>query len=332
MKGMSERKPGSLVDRRRALAALGGLFGGALAAGGTGCSFFFPVPHDSEATAEPSHLALAMGKNFTPGEQWLAEVTVEGILAGELALIVGPPCRAPDGRRVFTIRSSGHSAGMIKVLANAWSDVKTSIDAATGQPIRTVADVYDGKVEKHFEIDYGKSSFASVYQRRPTGKVMKGSHPTPEREHVHDVHSIVGMLRNWRPEDGTSGYFLAVIGRNLWRSDLRFMGRERLDTMFGEIDAIRIDGLATRLTKKLEPSTTKPKAFRVWFADDDRRLPVKVWGETKYAVVEASLVGYTNGTDPVVGTPPLPRPPDPATCPSLEEPEPLAMLHRARTR
>lgn len=283
-----------------------------------GCSFFFPVPPGVEAEVEPSQGLSQMGEQFTPGEKWLADVTIGGIVAGKVTFTVGEPCRQ-DGRLVHTLRSTGRSTGLLALLKRSESDSRSLVDAVTGRPIRTLADVIDSDKEKHFEVRYEDGEYESWYAR-PEKKTQQRTRKYATRDVPHDFHTAIGMLRRWRPEEGTRAHFFEVIGRKQWRVDIVLVGTETLDTEFGPMETVRIDGLATRILKDLQPSSRKPRAFSIWFSEDERRLPIRLVGETKIADVQLDLVDYELPDHPLTRAEDFPEIPADASCPGLVEP------------
>jgi len=286
---------------------------------GMGCSFFFPVPSEIEAEVEPSQGLSQMGEQFTPGEKWLADVTIAGIVAGKVTFTVGEPCRQ-DGRLVHTLHSTAKSTGLLAMLKRAGSDSRSLVDSVTGRPIRTLADVNDGDKEKHFEVRFEDGRYRSWYAR-PDKKTQRRTQKYATRDVPHDFHTALGMLRHWRPEAGTRAHFFEIVGRKPWRVDLTFVGNETLDTEFGRMDTVRVDGLATRIRKDLQPSSRKPRAFSVWFSTDDKRLPIRLIGETKIADVQLDLIDYELPGHPFRDETDVPDIPEDATCPELVEPD-----------
>ena len=275
-------------------AALVSLLAAGLAACGAGAggkASNDPPPKMGPPTALP-----VVGGVFRPGESMRFELSLRGIVGGEATVAVGSPGLV-EGKRVIIVRSRVQSAGVVAVFKEVKDEVTTWVDLDTGLPLEHMAAVKFGKKEMTIETKFAGGVAGSfdlavsrpgVYSRRVAHQSM------PADIAAFDAHSVIGALRAWRAEEGQHAYFFALVGRHLWQNTVRLTQHERVRTRLGRFDALRIDGVARRLTRDLREDPRKPpRYYTLWMSDDDQHLPLLVTGKTEYGEVKAELVDYT---------------------------------------
>ena len=275
-----------------ALATLMAVGAAACGAGGSGGrSSGEPAPSMGTPTALP-----VVGGVFRPGESMRFDLSLRGIVGGEASVAVGSPGLV-EGKRVIIIRSRVESAGVVAVFKAVRDDVTTWVDLDSGLPVGHLADVKFGKREMIIETKFasGTAGGFDVEVRRGSSAPRRVAHQSmPADLAAFDAHSVIGALRAWHADEGQHVYFYALVGRHLWQSTIRLTRRERLRTRLGRFDALRIDGVARRLTRDLREDPKKPpRYYTLWLSDDDARLPLLVTGKTEYGEVKAELVEYT---------------------------------------
>ncbi|HUH04077.1 MAG TPA: DUF3108 domain-containing protein [Kofleriaceae bacterium] len=235
--------------------------------------------------------ALAAGEAFyIPGEQMSWEVSLHGILGGEAALATGHPGKL-DGRNAIVVRSQVRSAGVVEMIRKVNDDVTTWIDFGTGKPIRHLASLQFGDKFSRVETVFSDDGYVMDYQRR--GRTSYKRAQNVPNAATHDGHSIIGALRGWAPEVGQRAYFYVVSGRTLWLNDIGLVARETIKTRMGTHPALRIEGIASRVTGTLEiDRRKKPRTYTVWISDDASRVPLLVEAHTEYGNVRVELVQY----------------------------------------
>jgi hypothetical protein len=235
------------------------------------------------------------GGLFVPGESMRFELSLRGVIGGEAAIAVGAPGLVDD-RRVLIIRSRVESAGVVAMFKEVRDDVTSWIDVDTGLPLGHLANVKFGARQSVIETRFAGGAGGSfhVEVRRSGSEVRRIYHQAmPAELAAFDGHSVVGALRAWRADEGQHAYFYVLIGRHLWQNTIRLTTRERVRTRLGRYDALRIDGVAQRLTRDLREDPKKPpRYYTVWLSDDERRLPLLVEGKTEYGEARAELVDY----------------------------------------
>lgn len=238
------------------------------------------------------------GGMFVPGETMRFELSLRGIVGGEASVGVGEP-GIVDGRRTIMVRSRVESAGVVAMFKEVKDEITTSIDLDTGLPTKLQGHVKFGKRESKID-----ASFRLPTPKLPGGydlTIQRIGNPTkrmvhmvmPPEQPAFDAHAVIGAMRAWRAEDGQYTYFYVLVGRHLWQNTVRMTGRERVRTKLGRFDAVRIEGVARRMTRTLKEDKKKPpRYYTIWMSDDEARLPLRVQARTEYGDVEAVLVDY----------------------------------------
>jgi hypothetical protein len=222
------------------------------------------------------------------------EFSLHGVVGGEAVTVTGQPGTVA-GKHVVIMRSRVESGGVLAFFQDVSDDVTTWIDADSGYPVYLRSDHKYGNRESQVETRFAggaPGSFELQYQgkdQRPhTYRQLM-----PPRATILDAHALVSAMRSWRARPGALAYFYVLAGRRVWENTVRFTGREMVSTGLGRMAAVRIDGVARRLTAALlaDPEK-KPRHFTVWISDDRKHLPLLAEGKTEYGEVRAELVRY----------------------------------------
>ncbi len=275
------------------LAMSGGFTAGCGASGTAGRAL-----DETPAPVGPPSALPVTGGLFIPGEAMRFELSLRGVVGGEASVGVGEP-GVVDGRRTIIVRSRVESAGVVAMFKEIKDEITTSIDLDSGLPVRLQGNVKFGKRESSIDATFrlpeaqAPGGYDLTIQRVGTAGPRKVHMTMPGQQPAFDAHAVIGAMRAWRAEDGQYTYFYVLVGRHLWQNTVRMTGRERLRTKLGRFDAVRIEGVARRMTRALKEDRKKPpRSFTLWMSDDDARLPLKVEARTEYGAVQAELVDY----------------------------------------
>src|SRR6266545_3596218 len=241
-----------------------------------------------------------VGGVFLPGEEMRFELSLKGILGGEADVAVGQTGKV-DGKRVIIVRSRVESAGLVAMFRQVRDEVTTWIQVDSGLPLSHSAHVVFGKKESFIETKFagGENGGFDVEMRsvpedgEPERRVVLHQ-AMPDDQAAFDPHAVIGALRAWKAEEGQHAYFFVLVGRHLWQNTIRMTGREAVTTRLGRFEALRIDGVARRLTRGLREDRHKqPRYYTMWISNDETRLPVLIKGRTEYGDAKAELIEYT---------------------------------------
>ena len=279
---------------RRVWSAAAAFFMAACGASGTASRTLDETP----APVGPPTALPITGGVFIPGEAMRFELSLRGVVGGEASVGVGDP-GVVDGRRTIIVRSRVESAGVVAMFKEVKDEITTSVDLDTGLPVRLQGHVKFGKRESTIDAQFRlpaattPGGYDLTIHRVGSAKPREVHMTMPGQQAAFDAHTVIGAMRGWRAEDGQYAYFYVLVGRHLWQNTVRMTGRERLRTKLGRFDAVRIEGVARRMTKALKEDKKKPpRSYTMWLSDDDARLPLRVEAKTEYGTVEAVLVDY----------------------------------------
>lgn len=264
---------------------------------GCGASSAATTVDDPVGPAEPPAALELERPFFVAGEVMRFELSLHKVVGGEAVLAVGQPGQL-EGREVVVIRSRAKTTGVAALVKEVRDDVTTWIDVVGGHPVRLHADVKFGKREAVIATDFagGKpGGFAVDYARR--GKTKRRVRQSmPAGLAAYDAHSALGAIRGWLAPDGSQSYFYVLAGKRLWYNDLEVVGREKITTKMGRFAAVRLEGNAWRLDRRLRRVRNKKvRSYTVWISADERRLPLRVAAKTEYGDVIVELVDHTVG-------------------------------------
>lgn len=287
-----------MIHNRR-LAAIGAVFLGLLVCGISGCGANSQSPLAVESIALPKELPTqtmaATRSFFIPGESMIFDISLRGVLGGTAVLGVGEP-GVVDGKSAVIVQSLVQSAGVLVAIKEVRDQIFTWIDVEQGMVLKHEAESKFGKKEASIETDLGggiAGPFTIDYKPK-NGKVQHALQKLPADAIALDAHAILGRLRAWDPEDGDEQSFFLLSGRRLWRSSVRVGAHETISTTMGRRPAIRIDGVAQRVTRGLgDLKSKKPRNYSVWISDDASRLPLLVMAKTEYGDLRLELVEYS---------------------------------------
>jgi hypothetical protein len=221
-----------------------------------------------------------------PGEQLVAGATVLGVSVGTLDMRLGTSCREKS-ENVFRVESSLGTAGVARWFSKTHGTSTTLLARDTLLPSESTTMVISGEDWRRYHIQFEPGAY-HYYQTRSSGKNKEGREESPGNEPIYDTQSAYLLLRTWQPDPGEQSYFYVVLGKDLWRGDVVYRGKERIDTRDGPITARHLEGTAHRIN--LEPGDEyTPRKFALWLSDDERRIPVKVVGDGSLGSIHFDL-------------------------------------------
>jgi len=276
------------------IAATGAVLLGLLGACGANSQSALSVESIELPKELPAQTMQSSSSFFIPGESMSFDISLRGVLGGTAVLGVGEP-GVMDGRSVIIVQSLVQSAGLLVAIKEVRDQIFTWVDLDEGVVLKHEADSKFGKKQASIETNLGggkPGAFAIDYKPK-NSKKQHAVQRLPMDAYAFDAHAVLGKLRAWEPEDGDEQSFFLLSGRRLWRSSMRVGAHETITTTMGRRPAIRIDGVAQRVTRGLgDLKSKKPRNYSVWISDDASRLPLLVMAKTEYGDLRLELVEY----------------------------------------
>jgi len=228
---------------------------------------------------------------FIPGEQMDWQLSLRGVVGGKAQLAIGEPGEV-DGKNVLIIRSRVETTGVAALIKKISDDVTSWLNLDTAASQYMEANMRFGTKRSHVKVKFRRGGYDMMYHRRGR-RARRWTQKLPNDLVAHEAHSVLAMLRAWRPADGTKAYFFAVGGRRIWYNVVQYKGKGTVLTAMGKRKAIRIEGTARRLYRNLKFNKRKKmRSYTMWISDDEKRLPLMVTAKTEYGLVKVELVSW----------------------------------------
>lgn len=221
-----------------------------------------------------------------PGEQLVASATVLGVSVGTLDMRFRTHCDQPP-QGAHRIESKLGTAGVARWFNKTEGTTTTVLQAGTLLPIESTTMVIDGDEWRRYHVEFEAGGYR-YYQTRSSGDNKQGREESPGREPIYDTQTAYLLLRTWQPAPGEESYFYVVLGKDLWRGDVVYRGKRRIDTPDGPVTTRYVQGKAHRINLGPGDEYT-PRAFQLWLSDDERRVPLKVVGDGSLGSIHFDL-------------------------------------------
>lgn len=253
-----------------------------------------PADAELDTTLAPVvTVAKVVHEPFKEGEVIEANVLLEDVAVGKASIRAGKRCLV-DGKPTTPVDGAGSIGGILSFLTSSSATTRGFIDVETGQAIESRWDFDFDDKRTVVDADFAPGLLRMFQIRETAGQKTRKSlrrSELPTEQTPHDGHSLLGFLRSWEAEDGTQGFAYVFAGRYFMRVDMTVTGRESVRTVLGDREAIRIDGVGSRLAEKtLQPTASmQPKPFTFWISDDAARIPLRLDVVTDYGALTLEL-------------------------------------------
>src|SRR5262245_45980464 len=253
---------------------------------------------NSESKTEESRPYNLNGAPFVVGERLVYGVSLIGFpTAGRIEMEVAERGQF-FGQESYQIRTKVESLGQVRSLFGEVDNQYTSYAALdTALPYRVITSVRQGQlpVEETVLLDHSKKQ-----------AVFSDDHTIRFSKDTYDLTSLAYALRLRPVTEGSKQKFSVLYGKELVDVEAEAAGRERVQTQAGTFNAIVV-----KLTPKKKFTFSRA---RIWFSDDDRRLPVMIVASLPLGEARADLAS--------VGVSFRPLPPLARIDPPKEKPNP----------
>jgi hypothetical protein len=253
----------------------------------TTLSFFFPFPSGrfSGLLLAIAVLVLLLGPApnlyaLSIPEKLIFDLTWTGIKAGTATQEI---FTEKDAVRVI---STARSADWISVFFPVEDRVESILTHASppllGLPKNYRIKTREGKRYKDKEIIFDHARGKAKYIDHLGGEKAE----TAIGPNTYDAYSSFYYVRTLPLTVGKSVYVSILDNKELWNVEVQVLRKERLDTIFGEVNTILIKPLI-----KSEGIFERKGEIFIWLTDDARRIPVKMQTKVVIGSVTATLVG-----------------------------------------
>ena len=193
-----------------------------------------------------------------------------------------------EGKPHFHVVGEGSSSGAVRAFYKVDDRYESYINASTNKPSKFVRKISEGGYERDQIFTFDHSKKIVKINDRKNQKVsyrdFNGS--------VQDLLSAFYYLRNYDTDDLGIGDFINVdifMADETYKFKLKILGRETMNTKFGNIKTIKIRPYVQsgRIFKESESVT-------MWVTDDKNHIPVQIKAELSVGSLKADLYSYKN--------------------------------------
>lgn len=193
-----------------------------------------------------------------------------------------------NGRDVARVTVDTRSRGMVRGLYEFDSKAEAIIDRASGRLLTVHETGADPKrpIDNVFEIDYEKR-IATYTDRVRTNR--SGEVPLPEGGDPLDLISALVQTREWDLKPGEKRDVTVQFARDFYAISIHAEGYEEVRTPMGRYKTLV---LVPRMEKDPKGLFKRGGEIKVWIAQDDSRLPVKMQLKLRFGSATLSLSDY----------------------------------------
>ena len=195
-------------------------------------------------------------------------------------------------KKVFHTIGKGWTSGMIKWFFKVDDTYESYFDKEETKPYLFKRKIDEGGYKKHRQISFNYSSKKVYIQDFSSQKDTSVAF-----EKVQDLLSAFYYLRNQNVSHLKDGEEIAIdifMDSQTYPFKLRFLGREKVKTKFGEINTLIFRPLVQsgRVFKAQESVT-------IWITDDTNKIPIKMKADLAVGSLRAELEEFKGLVNPM---------------------------------
>lgn len=198
-----------------------------------------------------------------------------------------------NNKKVFYTVGHGYTAGMAKAFFKVEDHYQSFIDKNTNKPYQFLRKINEGGYTKD-QVGFFNQDSNKVLVKDFKNNTEKSFAVT---ENVQDIVSAFYYLRNHpninKLQVGESIMIDMFFDEEIVKFKLKFVGRERIKTDFGKVNAMIFRPLVQsgRVFKEEESLT-------VWISDDENKIPLRIKAELSVGSLKADLDDYRGLKNP----------------------------------
>lgn len=229
---------------------------------------------------------IGVAQAYKAGEELQYQVSYGLVNAGKASISLSSTNY--NGKKLLLATGKGSTTGMTKWFFEVDDTYKSYFDPETGRVYRYIRKVDEGG---HIKDEEGFFDHASKKAKVKDYEDNKEYNVNLSDELSQDMLSALFYLRN-HPDIDTlkAGEMITInmfFDRENYKFKLKFIGKEKISTKFGKINALKFKPYvqAGRVFKEKESVT-------VWVSDDQNKVPVQVEAKLMVGSLKAKLISY----------------------------------------
>lgn len=193
-----------------------------------------------------------------------------------------------DGVSHWHVVGKGYSTGAVRLFFKVDDRYETYINQSNFKPSKFVRNINEGGYTKNKILYFDHDRRLVKEKDFEANKVTTYGY----NRDVQDMLSAFYYLRSFKNKDfvpGTSKTVDVFMDGQIYSFKLKVLGRETIDTKFGEIDCI-----------KMRPYVQSGRVFKakesvtLWVSDDDNLIPMQLEAELAVGSLKMSIEKYKN--------------------------------------
>jgi hypothetical protein len=235
-------------------------------------------------------ISAAAYDGFEDGERFTYQVSW-GAFSNAGRIVVAAEKEQAAGANLMRVTVDMKTRGVVSLFYSPKNNREALIDSDFGRTLRLQESGYDGRRELNNQTDFDYEGRQAVYQDRVRPQRSR-TIEFPEGENPVDL--VLGLIqtRQWNLQPGEEKDLLVYASRDIYPVVVRAEGYEEVNTPSGRY-----------MTRVLVPSMrTEPKGIfenggevKVWIAEGDDPLPVRMQVQLSFGVATLSLVSHEPG-------------------------------------
>ncbi|TAE65297.1 MAG: DUF3108 domain-containing protein [Flavobacteriia bacterium] len=199
-----------------------------------------------------------------------------------------------NGRKMHHVIGKGYTTGMTKMMFKVVDNYESYFNKETNKPYVFIRNINEGGYTKNQQ-GYFNQNNNTVLVKDYKNKTEKTFHVP---ENIQDIVSSFYYLRNHPKIDklivGESITIDMFFDEETTKFKLKFVGRENINSKFGEINCMIFKPLvqAGRVFKEEESLT-------VWISDDNNKIPIRVKASLAVGSIKADIDQYKGLKHPI---------------------------------
>jgi hypothetical protein len=245
-----------------------------------------------------------IGDSLRPGERFRFDVFFSGNPTGIAeAGVVSREADPHGGPPLVKLHGFARTSGVVALLTTISYEVTNYVDAASGAPVSTHAEIKRDGFSRKYRRRVTDTSFLGrgyveiVDQKDERSSRIERTIPVD----TYDSLSIMSWVRALTLKAGETAKAYALDGKTLLRVDITSRGQSRLGDMptigtalgVGADQVYELEGTITRVDRYGAARPGKRTfSMRVWISDDERRIPLVLESDIWLGVVRLNLTQY----------------------------------------
>lgn len=225
---------------------------------------------------------------MSKGERLEYRVHYGFVNAGDAVVQVHPELYIINGKVCYKATCFGKSSGAFDLVTRIRDTWGTYMDTSTLLPQRSYRDITEGRYKLKEGVYFNHTKGTADAEREHNGETKKISYQVPHG--VQDIISGFYFLRKLNYDKMKYGDTIKVdafFEDKMYDFRVKFMGKSKLNTKFGYIQAIKLVPLMPD-----NDLFNGENSIRVWLTDDKNKVPIKMEADMFVGAVEVDLKSY----------------------------------------